>query len=758
MSQYPSAPPPGAYVPPNQSSPPTPGSTPQQPQYGYQQPQTSSPYGSTGPGYGAPAPSHKPTNTFGQAFDQAVKQGKPMFNKLGKTISSKLGNKPSTPTPQHLESYNSYQQHQQHNQPPTYQAQNQQLNPQPQQQNAYPSPQQSPYNQSNYASPASGHSGQSNYFGQQEPPPPPSNAPPQSQGNAGYNLNAFGQGESVGQPGQGQYNQAQPQSPFSQTQAGLNSGQQTGVIGGSQAPAPPFINPSSPQHQDTLSQYGQQPQAQHQQWSAQNHSQASAHAVSPAPQQQPFSPASPLPNQQQHQWSPQQHQAPPTQQQPFNPTPPPQQFNAPPPIPVHPNQQQPPQQQWAPMSPVSPHAQAHSPVPPSVSPALPQQANAQQQPPPTAPAEPHRHSQPPTPAPQPEQLQAAPPTEFIAELPADLGNLSMENSNAQTPSSAPASSPYQAYRPSGTKSQSPGPGFTVPRRAVSMSSLPLADPWRFADPATELPTREFYILADLLYESIDRKFEPNNTGLLEASKILESWKAVGFAEDAAQLFAYNNYGAFAKLWSLEEIPHLMVPCQAALTPMWNFQPQSHSEAIKIPMGAVLANPISATYMPALNRAGWYKYFFLEMMHEPEGLEKMLTTLCSDTYKPGVLNQPDTQKRDRTVLPGVAAQAATIRNACVSSVSQETAALMQSARGAVQPQQPPPPQFATQVQPRTSTSTLVPQDGNAQAPMTDEERVAKMHSLKMQSQFNHMMATTMLGGGHTYGGPNYGGLV
>jgi hypothetical protein len=40
---------------------------------------------------------------------------------------------------------------------------------------------------------------------------------------------------------------------------------------------------------------------------------------------------------------------------------------------------------------------------------------------------------------------------------------------------------------------------------------------------TEQPTREFYILADLLFDALDRKFEPQNTGLLEAPKVLRSW-------------------------------------------------------------------------------------------------------------------------------------------------------------------------------------------------------------------------------------------
>lgn len=63
-----------------------------------------------------------------------------------------------------------------------------------------------------------------------------------------------------------------------------------------------------------------------------------------------------------------------------------------------------------------------------------------------------------------------------------------------------------------------------------MSNVPYADPWRFADPLTELPTREFYVIADLLFDALDRKFEPQNTGMLEASKIMKSW--TDLTEDA----------------------------------------------------------------------------------------------------------------------------------------------------------------------------------------------------------------------------------
>jgi hypothetical protein len=176
------------------------------------------------------------------------------------------------------------------------------------------------------------------------------------------------------------------------------------------------------------------------------------------------------------------------------------------------------QQQWNQAPPMSP--QGHVIVPNAPVSPPPQQMYAQSQVPPNVPSQ---STKPSTPAPQSVAPEAS-PTEFIAELPADMGNLSLVESTGQ------GASPYQAYHPPGAQAGSPPNRFSVPRRAVSTSSLPLADPWRFADPIMEQPTREFYIVADLIFDALDRKFEPQNTGLLEAPKILKSW--IDLTEDA----------------------------------------------------------------------------------------------------------------------------------------------------------------------------------------------------------------------------------
>ena len=309
---------------------------------------------------------------------------------------------------------------------------------------------------------------------------------------------------------------------------------------------------------------------------------------------------------------------------------------------------------------------------------------------------------------------------------------------------------------------------------MSTSSLPLADPWRFADPTTELPTREFYIIADLVFDGIDRKFEPQNTGLLEASKVLESWKAQQLPEEAArmfpttplytcnfwltdaELFAHDAYSAFSKIWSLEGVPHLMVPIQPSLMPTWNFQQQIHSQEVKIQEESDLATIAYPTYMPALNRAGWYKYFFLNLLHQPEELDKMLNAFCADTYKPGILNQPDVQKRDKNESAGLVSRATAISTGAVSRVCQEVVKHMQGTSTL--------PQDA-------SLASGVPHGGprgegqSNDGGLTEADVALKMHSLQIQQQFNNMMNHTMTQGGINFSSgagnaykPNYGSFV
>ncbi|KAI4954033.1 hypothetical protein J4E91_001742 [Alternaria rosae] len=685
MSQYNSMPAPGVYVPPTQGAPAQ--------SQGAQQPSGYQPNTTT---YGAQYQSQKGGGTFGQMMnqrlEQAVTTGKPMLNKLGKTISSKLGNKPSGGPPQHLQSYQSYQTHfGQQSQTQSYQqSQGQAFSPQSQQQqwappqhqpppqapNAYPPSQQSPYQQPAYSTPASGHSGQNNYFPQQttQAPTTQSHTPQSPLTTTGHTSWQYGQGggtaehtQTHGYNGQSQTQPGQPQAPMQQQtqESGQYTGQQTGVVGGYNA-----VQHTPPSHTSSMS---------------------------------PVNPTQPMQPQWEQAGTGQQSSAPayPLQQNPTATSPA-----------THP------QQQWNSPSPVGAYSPGQSQMPAhSVSPPPTQPMNASPQLPSNKPVQSSQSS-----TPAPHQAQYSAPHEFIAELPADLGNLTIAESKPKEHESSVSVSQYQAFRPSLSQTGSPSPGFTIPRRSLSLSTIPLADPWRFADAVTEVPTREFYILADLLFDALDRKFEPKNTGLLEAPKIIGSW--VKLTEDACRLFSYRSYSAFAKLWSLEGIPHIMVPCQSNLTPNWNFNQHSHAEDAKVIADVPTPMSTYTAYMPALNRAGWYKFFFLEMMHAPEDIGDLMA-LCADTYKPGVLNHPDLNKRDKTEMPALQARAAEIQTFAIGRVCEETKAAM-----AVDPDVLP-----------AHTHSTAPASGPTQtgAAMTPEDMTVRMHKVQAERQFNDMAA-------------------
>ena len=152
------------------------------------------------------------------------------------------------------------------------------------------------------------------------------------------------------------------------------------------------------------------------------------------------------------------------------------------------------------------------------------------------------------------------------------------------------------------------------------------------------------------------------------------------AENSTELFSYQSYSAIGKMWSLEGVPHVMVPSQPSLTPIWNFNHQSHSQEIRLLAEPPSHTSVYATYMPALNRAGWYKFFFLEIMHEPSDINKLLSTLCADTYKPGILHHPDLSKRDRTEAPTLQARAAAIQTEAIKRVCDETKAARRAESG------------------------------------------------------------------------------
>jgi hypothetical protein len=158
------------------------------------------------------------------------------------------------------------------------------------------------------------------------------------------------------------------------------------------------------------------------------------------------------------------------------------------------------------------------------------------------------------------------------------------------------------------------------------------------------------------------------------------------------------------MWSLEGIPHVMVPVQASLAPVWHFNQHTHAQEMMV---VAELQSVPVTYMPALNRAGWYKYFFLEMLHGPDEIGKLLSALCADTYKPGVLNQPDLNRRDRSSIPALQQRAAQIQSMAIKYVCDEAKHAMQherngAAAAAMRPQNVDP----SAVQPGPSSDMAV----------------------------------------------------
>jgi hypothetical protein len=162
---------------------------------------------------------------------------------------------------------------------------------------------------------------------------------------------------------------------------------------------------------------------------------------------------------------------------------------------------------------------------------------------------------------------------------------------------------------------------------------------------------------------------------------------------------------------------VMVPVQPLLSPVWNFNQHSDAQSLVV-VSELQATP--AAYMPALNRAGWYKYFFLEMTHGPDEIGKLLLALCADTYKPGVLNQPDLNRRDRCQIAALHKRATQIQSTAIKCVCDEAKVAMQQERNRAG--------WAAARQQVTDA----PAATNAAQPDTSRDMALMMHEIQMAS--------------------------
>lgn len=93
----------------------------------------------------------------------------------------------------------------------------------------------------------------------------------------------------------------------------------------------------------------------------------------------------------------------------------------------------------------------------------------------------------------------------------------------------------------------------------------------------------------------------------------------------------------------------------------------------------MAYPAPA-YMPVMNRAGWYKSFFMDVVADPSYLDKMVGSFAWDTYRPGITH-PDLNKRDKSCDKMPLAERALQVGGLWNRVCQETAVAMQAEKGA-----------------------------------------------------------------------------
>ncbi|KAL8388246.1 hypothetical protein RB599_003126 [Gaeumannomyces hyphopodioides] len=322
---------------------------------------------------------------------------------------------------------------------------------------------------------------------------------------------------------------------------------------------------------------------------------------------------------QQHQQQPgqipaQQTQSPPHQQQ--QQSPPHQQQQQPPP----PYQQQQQQQQPSPygqpvQSPPSHHQQQQ---PGSYSQPIQSAPPHQQQPSPYSQApSPYPPTQPtasaPTVSPPPASASAADP------LMHSMGALSLDASAA-----ASTPPPYASNTPAPAPAPAPAPTTTLP--------LATSQKWHLVDPASQQPTPEFRAVAALMFDSLNA--QGNQQGFVDATKILGAWQANGLDAQWVELFAYDNYYSFSLMWSLSEIPHVLIPRTPSLVPPATLLGSTPSGPATTTPFAPLTIPVDPgygkfndaqlpAYVPALTVGGYTNSLFLDFFDDPASLPNLV---------------------------------------------------------------------------------------------------------------------------------------
>lgn len=218
---------------------------------------------------------------------------------------------------------------------------------------------------------------------------------------------------------------------------------------------------------------------------------------------------------------------------------------------------------------------------------------------------------------------------------------------------------------------------------------------------------------------------------------------------------------------------MILPYQPALVPQWEFQTPQHNHLLLIPSAFPGADSTYPAYMPVINRAGWYKAFFMDSVADPSYLDKMVGSFAWDTYRPGITH-PDLDRRDKSHDKTPLTERAMQVRSLWERVCKETAAAMQAeknaqaaaaAQAADQAQQaaqadaqraaasPDPAQPQPQANPadvkagdQTVSTTAAPADGPAPAQgggdVSTAEFMLRAQQMMHQQHIGNMMALQM----------------
>ena len=171
---------------------------------------------------------------------------------------------------------------------------------------------------------------------------------------------------------------------------------------------------------------------------------------------------------------------------------------------------------------------------------------------------------------------------------------------------------------------------------------------------------------------------------MEATKILDAWQENGLDAQWVELFAYDNYYSFSIMWSLSQIPHVLIPRTPSLVP-------PATSLGTNPSGAATATPFAPTtipadpkfdgaqlpaYVPALTVGGYTSSLFLDFFDDPASLPHLV---CKQVGFGGYADHrrrnhalPDLQAYDASVPADLQSRAKAVRAAAVERAMAEVA--------------------------------------------------------------------------------------